>query len=326
MHVLITGGAGFIGSHLAEYHLRRGDAVYVVDNLSTGSQDNLELLIQYDAFQYEIADLLTWDKLTDAVIWSDRIYHLAAVVGMFRVLEDPLTVLESNIGGCQRLLQTIAANHRNQRVMIASSSEVYGATTQQASTEDALLLLKSSAHSQWNYAVSKLANESFSLAYARKNATRITIVRLFNTIGPRQRGNYGMVVPRLIQQALIGEPITVYGDGNQTRSFCDVRDTVIMLDLLLNNPHSVNTIVNLGGDREISINQLALLIKQITQSNSPIAHISYADAYGEIVDDKPLRRPCLNKLRSLINYNNQWSLEDTIQDLGILKKSTKFQQ
>src|SRR3990167_3672275 len=230
MHVLITGGAGFIGSHLAEYHLRRGDAVYVVDNLSTGSQDNLELLIQYDAFQYEIADLLTWDKLTDAVIWSDRIYHLAAVVGMFRVLEDPLTVLESNIGGCQRLLQTIAANHRNQRVMIASSSEVYGATTQQASTEDALLLLKSSAHSQWNYAVSKLANESFSLAYARKNATRITIVRLFNTIGPRQRGNYGMVVPRLIQQALIGEPITVYGDCNQTRSFCDVRDTVIMLE------------------------------------------------------------------------------------------------
>jgi UDP-glucose 4-epimerase len=316
MHVFITGGAGFIGSHLVEYHLNKGDKVYVLDNLSTGCMDNITPYIPNPNFQYEIADILTWTHLTETVTWADRIYHLAAVVGVFRVLEDPVNVLATNIAGCERLLRAVASSKWHPEVLIASSSEVYGSSPKQPLSENDALIIKSAAHSRWSYTISKLADESFSLAYARKIAAKITIVRLFNTIGPRQTGRYGMVVPRFIQQAVKGEPITIYGDGTQTRSFCDVRDTVTKLDLLVSNEQSINDVINLGNDNEISINDLALLTKKLTQSNSPIQHLSYEEAYGEPIDETMRRKPCLKKLNTLIDYKNKWSLDDTILDLA----------
>lgn len=316
MHVFITGGAGFIGSHIAEYHLLKGDQVYVVDNLSTGSLDNIKECIKNNNFQYEIADILTWGGLTEAAHWADRIYHMAAVVGLFRVIENPIEVLATNIAGCERVLRAAATNKWLPQIMIASSSSVYGANTKQPHHEDDHLIFKSTKQGLWTYAVSKFADESFCHAYASKKEVKTTIVRLFNNIGPRQVGSYGMVVPRFIQQATSGEPITVHGDGRQTRSFCDVRDTVIMLDLLINNAKSINEVVNVGYDREISINDLALLIKKISHSKSVIKHLSYQDVYGEPIDDIKRRLPCLKKLRSLISYTNKWSLEDTIRDLA----------
>ena len=310
MHVLITGGAGFIGSHIAQYHLQKGDQVYVVDNLSTGSMDNLTESIKNSNFQYEIANILTWDRLTETVHWADRIYHMAAVVGLFRVIANPIEVLATNIIGCERLLRAAASSKWHPRLLIASSSSVYGGNTKQPHQEEDILMLKSSEQGLWSYAISKFSDETFCHAYAQKKKLPITIARLFNTIGPNQAGTYGMVIPRFVQQATQGKPITVHGDGEQTRSFCDVRDTVVMLDLLLNNEKSVNEIVNVGNAREISINALALLTKKITHSHSPIK------AYGETIEDVRRRLPCLTKLHSLITYKNKWSLEDTIQDLA----------
>lgn len=315
MHVLITGGAGFIGSNLAAYHLSKGDQVYVIDDLSTGVMSNIEPFFENNNFQYEIADILTWPGLNEAVFWADRIYHMAAVIGVFRVLKSPTAVLATNITGCERLLRAVNLNKWRPKVLIASSSCVYGITSKTPCSEDDFLSLKSAVHSLWSYSISKLAEEFFSLAYAREKNAKITIARLFNTIGPGQRGQYGMVVPRLVQQAVKGDAMTIFGDGSQTRTFCDVRDTVVMLDSLLNNDKAVNEIVNVGGEVEISINDLAALIKQVTQSKSPIKHLSYQQAYGENMDETMRRSPCLKKLHSLISYKNQWSLEDTIRDL-----------
>lgn len=316
MHVLITGGAGFIGSHIAEYHLKKGDKVYVVDNLSTGSLNNLSECIKNPNFQYEIADILTWDNLIEAVHWADRIYHMAAVVGLFRVLDNPVEVLATNVVGCERVLRAVATHKWHPQLMIASSSSVYGGNVKQPHQEDDLLTLKSSERGLWSYAISKFADEAFCRAYAKKNGVKVTIVRLFNTVGPRQSGSYGMVIPRFIEQATHAKPITIHGDGNQTRSFCDVRDSVEMFDLLVSNPKSINEIVNVGNDREISINDLALLTKKITHSDSAIKHLSYTEAYGEEIDDIKRRLPCLKKLHSLINFSNKWCLEDTIKDLA----------
>ena len=322
MHVLITGGAGFIGSHLVEHHLKQGDKVYVVDNLSTGSMDNINLFTKNPNFQYQIEDILTWQHLAEAVLWADRVYHLAAVVGVFRVLENPINVLATNIAGCERLLRAVAASKWHPQVLIASSSEVYGSSPKQPLSENDPLIIESVTHSRWSYTISKLADESFSLAYAQKMKENITIVRLFNTIGPRQTGRYGMVVPRFVQQAINGEPITIYGDGTQTRSFCDVRDTVVKLDRLISNTDSINAIVNVGNDQELSIHDLALLIKKLTGSHSPIQHLTYEEAYGEQMDETLRRKPCLKKLNSLIRYQNKWSLEATINDLAEQQRLT----
>ena len=316
MHVLITGGAGFIGSHIAEYHLQKGDCVYVVDNLSTGSINNISECIKHDNFKYDIADILTWDNLTEAVHWADRIYHMAAVVGLFRVIDHPVEVLETNVIGCERILRAAASSKWQPQLMIASSSSVYGGNVKQPHQEDDLLTLKSSERGLWSYAISKFMDEAFCHAYAQKKGVKVTIVRLFNTIGPRQSGSYGMVIPRFIEQAIQGKPLTVHGNGNQTRSFCDVRDSVVMFDSLINNAKSINEIVNVGNDWEISINNLALLIKKITHSESVIKHLSYTEAYGEEIDDIKRRLPCLKKLHSLITYKNKWSLEDSIKFLA----------
>ncbi|OGV26004.1 MAG: nucleoside-diphosphate sugar epimerase [Legionellales bacterium RIFCSPHIGHO2_12_FULL_37_14] len=315
MHVLITGGAGFIGSHLAEYHLKHHDKVYVVDNLETGLQSNLDFLSQNSNFEYEIANILTWPKLYEAVMWADRVYHMAAVVGVYKVLENPIAVLATNIAGCERVLRAVKDSKWATRLLIASSSEVYGTSARQPLIESDNLIFKSAAHSRWSYSISKLANESFGLAYAEEVTSKIFIARLFNIIGPRQTGEYGMVLPRFVNQAVNNKPITVYGSGKQTRSFCDVRDLVVMLDKLVSEDKAAGKIINVGKDAEISIEDLALSVKKLAKSSSIITHLSYKEAYGTLFEETKRRKPCLKKLSNLISYKYKWNLEDTILDL-----------
>jgi UDP-glucose 4-epimerase len=315
MHVLVTGGAGFIGSHLVEYHLAKGDKVHAVDDLSTGSMENIEPFLERPDFRFDQADILTWKDLEKTAAWADRIYHMAAVVGVYRVLAEPIKVLATNIAGSERLLRAVSSGGWKPHVVLASSSEVYGHTSSTELLEDADLLIRSGALSRWNYAVSKLADEALGLSYARKQGLPITIVRFCNTIGPRQTGRYGMVVPRFISQAVQGKPLTVYGDGTQTRSFCDVRDTVVALDLLASNRASAAEIVNVGNNREISIRELAEMVIQRTGSQSPIRHRSYLEAYGEDFEDITHRRPSLEKLFRLTGFQHQWDLEQTLDDL-----------
>ncbi|MGE3919514.1 MAG: GDP-mannose 4,6-dehydratase [Gammaproteobacteria bacterium] len=315
MHILVTGGAGFIGSHIVEYHLNKGDTVYAVDDLSTGSIQNLKPFENHPNFRFDSADISNWSELDKAVAWADRIYHMAAVVGVYKVLDDPLRVLSVNITACERLLNEIKISGWKPRVIIASSSEVYGSSKKEFLSEDDDLIIDAHAKNRWNYPISKLADEAIGLSSYNVNNIPVTLVRFFNTVGPRQTGQYGMVVPRFVKQALAEEDITVFGDGNQTRSFCDVRDTVNMLDMLANTEKSIGEIVNVGNDREITINELAALVKTLIKSKSKVKNIPYKEAYGQEYFDIPRRRPNLKKLNSLISYQHQWTLEDTINDL-----------
>ncbi len=315
MHVLITGGAGFIGSHLAEHHLALGDHVYVVDNLSTGSLANLKPFRSHPAFRFAEADILHWDGLGEAVAWADRIYHMAAVVGVKKVLEDPVAVMAINMTGTERILRAIHHGGWNPEVIIASTSEVYGFNPESSFAETANIVLPSAGRLRWTYAVTKLADEFLAFSYARKYGLHIVVVRLFNTIGPNQVGHYGMVVPSFVRQAVNNDPLTIFGEGDQTRSFCDVRDTVVALDRLAGCPEAWGEVVNVGNDQEISIRGLAELIVQRACSASPLHYMSYKDAYGEEFEDVTHRRPVLNKLHALTGFMPEWKLSDTLDDL-----------
>jgi len=342
LHILITGGAGFIGSHLVEYHLNKGDKVHAVDDLTTGSRENVEPFLENPRFRFTEADIVTWEELAKAAAWADRIYHMAAVVGVHKVLSEPIKCLATNIAGCERILRAASAGGWKPQIVIPSTAEVYGhayvtdevdkriekaASSAEAGSstgggepfpgfrEDAELRVGSTAVRRWNYPISKIANEALGLSYGHAFNMPVTIVRFFNTVGPRQTGRYGMVVPTFVEQAVAGKPITVYGDGKQTRSFCDVRDSVVFTDLLAGCPACAGEIVNVGNDREISIRQLAEMVKERAQSSSPIVHIPYREAYGEGYVDTFRRKPDLSKLRRLTNYEHKWRLEDTIDDL-----------
>ena len=320
MHVLITGGAGFIGSHLVQLHMERGDSVHVIDDLSTGRSSNISTHIDNANFRLSEADLLLWNGLDKAVAWSDRIYHMAAVVGVRRVLEDPVKVMSTNMAGTERLLRAVHKADWNPQVVIASSSEVYGFNGEPAFDEQSDLLFRSSGRLRWSYAATKLADEYLAFAYARKYNLNITVARLFNTVGPRQVGRYGMVLPNFIEQALSNEPITVFGDGSQTRSFCDVRDTAEALDLLAGSSEAYGDVVNVGNDQEIAIRALAELVRERAQSSSPIITIPYGKAYGEEFEDVTHRRPILDKLYRLTGYAPRWTLTDTIDDMITRKR------
>lgn len=322
MHVLITGGAGFIGSHLVDLHLKNGDKVHVIDNLSTGARRNLAAHDRNKNLRASFEDIETWNGLREAVAWADRIYHMAAVVGVQRVLDDPIGVLGTNVSGTERLLQAVHRGGWNPSCIIASSSEVYGLNPADRFDEATDLSFQSNSRLRWTYAVTKLLDEFYAMAYHRGYGQNICAVRLFNTVGPRQVGTYGMVVPRFVQQAVSGEPITVYGDGSQSRSFCDVRDTARALDALASTERSFGQIVNVGNDREITIGELAELVKHSAGSNSTIEHLSYEAAYGQEYDDIPRRRPVLDRLRDLTGFEPQWSLEQTIDNLVSLKRNT----
>ena len=314
MNVLITGAAGFIGSHLVEYHLNRGDSVHGVDNLSTGALENILSFMEDPNFRFDEADILTWSELENAVYWADRIYNMAAVVGVFKVLEDPVSVMKTNISGCERVLRYSLKNPSNPQIVLASSSEVYGSNEGAPDIdhcrEDQPLLIRLDEGPRWNYVVSKMADEALGMSYVRQFHRNIIIIRFFNVIGPRQTGIYGMVVPRFIRQAAYGEPISVYGDGSQSRSFSDVRDVVVALDLLASNPASLGEIVNLGkNNSSISIIELAHRIKEICQSDSPIVYIPYEKAYGSSFSNIQHRKPNIQKLLKLTGMKFKWSLE-----------------
>ena len=320
MNILITGGAGFIGSNLAAYHLAKGDHVYVIDNMSTGSVENIASLFSNPNFRFHEADILLWDGLDDPIRWANRIYHLAAIVGVKKVLEDPRAVMAANVAGTERVFRAVAAVNPAAQVILASSSEVYGFNIKAQFSETDDVVFRSGGRLRWCYAVTKLSDEYLAYSFMKKSGIKVVIARLFNTIGPHQVGRYGMVVPSFIEQAINGLPISVYGGGQQTRSFCDVRDTIVALDLLGSEPTANGEIVNVGNDREISIQGLAEMVITRSNSQSSIEHISYEDAYGVDFEDITHRRPDISKLKVLTGYSPKWSLEESLDTLIRLAK------
>ena len=312
--VLITGGAGFIGSHLVSMHLERGDHVTVVDDLSTGDRD---LLPGGDPnrFRFFEADLLEWPDLEKEVAAADRIYHMAAVVGMFRVLREPISVTRVNVMGTERVLEAAARSGHLPEIVIASSSSVYSHAHAEILTEESELVYCPEKGGLTGYALSKLTNEIQASAYRSVHGLPVTMPRFFNAIGPGQSGTYGFVLPRFISRALAGKPLIVYGDGSQTRSFCDVRDTVRAIDLLASNSDAWGIPVNIGTPREISILDLAKLVIERTGSNSTIEFQSYEQGYGGTFWQVPQRKPSLERLQQLTDFRHSWSLEQSIDDL-----------
>ena len=315
MHVLVTGGAGFIGSHLVEYHLNLHDVVHVLDDLSTGTQENIDRFKNNPNFHFTKADILTSPAIEEVVCWADRIYHMAAVVGILKVIENSEKLLATNIIATERLLKAALSSKRNPRILLASTSEVYGDGHAKPLREDFHLIIGGSKRACMPYTISKLAVEAFGLAYFEQFGMAITTLRFFNTIGPRQTGQYGMVVPRFVKAALNNEPICVYGTGTQTRSFCDVRDLVVLVDKIANNKETIGDVLNVGKDEEVSINELATLVKKIANSHSDIKHISYDEAYGPGFVDIMFRRPDLSGLKKFVQWSYIWNLRSTIADL-----------
>jgi UDP-glucose 4-epimerase len=320
VNIVITGGAGFIGSNLAAYHLAKGDHVYVIDNMSTGSVENIVSLFVNPNFRFHEADILLWDGLDDSIRWANRIYHLAAIVGVKKVLEDPRAVMAANIAGTERVFRAVAAVNPAAQVIVASSSEVYGFNSKAQFSETDDVVFRSGGRLRWCYAVTKLSDEYLAYSFMKRSGIKVVIARLFNTIGPHQIGRYGMVVPRFIDEAINDLPISVYGGGQQTRSFCDVRDTIVALDLLASEPRANGEIVNVGNDREISIQGLAEMVIERSNSESSIHHISYEDAYGIDFEDISHRRPDITKLKALTGFSPKWSLEESLDALITLAK------
>jgi UDP-glucose 4-epimerase len=307
---LITGGAGFIGSHLAERLLERGDQVLLMDNLSTGSMENIRHLKKYDRMHYFLEPLENRQLLAELVDEADVIFHLAAAVGVKLIVESPVRTIETNVNGTQMVLE--AAVRKRKLVFAASTSEVYGKNTNVPFHEDADLVLGPTTKGRWCYAASKALDEFLALSYWKEKRLPVIIARLFNTVGPRQTGRYGMVLPNFVQQALDGAPITVYGTGQQSRCFCDVRDAVEALLRLSATYKAVGEVVNVGSDEETTIEGLARLVKERTGSSSPIEHVPYDQAYEPGFEDMFRRVPCLEKLELLTGFRPQTLLPEIV--------------
>ncbi|MCD6291564.1 MAG: GDP-mannose 4,6-dehydratase [Anaerolineae bacterium] len=310
MHYLITGGAGFIGSHLAEALLAQGHQVTIIDDLSTGRFENIAHLRGRPGFHFAI-DTITNEIVLDRLASEcNAIYHLAAAVGVNMVVQRPVHTIQTNIMGTEAILR-VAARYRVP-VLIASTSEVYGKGVRIPFHEDDDVVLGPSIRSRWSYAVSKLVDEFLALAYQREVGLPVIIARLFNTVGPRQTGNYGMVIPRFVEQALQNQPITVYGDGRQTRCFCDVADVVRAITGLMGHPQARGRVFNIGSTEEISIEELAHRVKAVTHSNSPITHIPYDEAYAPGFEDMRRRVPDISRIHDLLGWQPQITLDETL--------------
>jgi UDP-glucose 4-epimerase len=307
---LITGGAGFVGSHLAEELLERGYEVFVLDDLSTGSIDNIEHLKGNRAFHYFIETVRNEPLVAELVDRADVVFHLAAAVGVKLIVDAPVHTIETNVAGTEVVLKHAAKKRK--LVLIASTSEVYGKNTAVPFREDSDLVLGATTKHRWAYACSKALDEFLALAYQRERGLPVIVVRLFNTVGPRQTGRYGMVLPRFVEQALAGEPITVYGDGTQSRSFSYVGDVVWALASLVEKPLARGGIFNVGNDREISIADLAERVRDATASASPIVRIPYEEAYEEGFEDMPRRVPDLTRVRAAIGFAPRVHIDEII--------------
>lgn len=311
MRALITGGAGFVGSHLAEHLLAQGHEVLILDNLSTGSIDNIAHLKGRPGFDYRIDSVSNEPLVAELVDRSDVVFHLAAAVGVKLIVEQPVHTIETNVHGTEVVLKH--ASKKKKLVFIASTSEVYGKSTDVPFREDADLVLGPTSKHRWAYACSKLIDEFLALAYWKERRLPVVIVRLFNTVGPRQTGQYGMVLPTFVRQALTGEPMTVFGDGMQSRSFTYVGDVVDALAKLAINPQAVGQVFNIGSTEEITIGDLAERVRAVTGSRSAIRFVPYDEAYETGFEDMPRRVPDIGKIHGLIGFEPRVPLDDTIR-------------
>ena len=313
MHYLITGGAGFIGSHLAEALLGRGDHVTVIDDLSTGSIRNIQHLKGQPDFSYVIDRVENPSLIAELVDGADQVFHLAAAVGVRLIVESPVRTIETNVRTTELVLA--AACKKSKKVFVASTSEVYGKSADVPFREDGDLVLGPTSRGRWSYACSKAIDEFLAIAYWRERHCPTLVGRCFNTVGPRQTGHYGMVVPRFVKQALRNEPITVYGDGQQSRCFTHVSDAVRGMMALMDADHTVGEVYNLGSQQEISIHDLAERIKALTESQSEITFVPYEDVYGENFEDMPRRVPSLDKIRQAVGFEPRMGLDETLHSV-----------
>lgn len=316
MRVLITGGAGFIGSHLSDAYLKRGDELFIIDDLSTGSFENIRHLKEHPGFHYTIDSVHNQHVMAELVDQCDVIFHLAAAVGVKLIVESPVKTIETNVHGTEVVLSL--ANKKKKKVLIASTSEVYGLSTQVPFSEDGNLVMGATTKGRWSYACSKAIDEFLALAYWREKKLPTIVVRLFNTVGPRQTGQYGMVIPTFVKQALSDRPITVYGDGKQSRCFCYVGDVIGALMKLMDDEQAVGEVFNVGSNQEITIGDLAKKVKELTRSESEIVFVPYDEAYEEGFEDMPRRIPDISKVNQQIGFQPQMDLE------GILRSVIDF--
>lgn len=319
MRALVTGGAGFIGSHLTEALLAKGHDVTVIDDLSTGRAENLAAVQPLPSLRTYWTSILEEERLQELVDEADVVYHLAAAVGVRLILDRPVETIETNVLGTDRVLGCAAKNQK--KVLIASTSEVYGKNERMPLREDDDGVFGPTIRSRWSYAVSKAMDEFLGLAYCRDRRVPVVIVRYFNTIGPRQVGRYGMVVPRFVQQALAGKSITVYGDGEQTRSFTDVVDTVKATIALSEHPDAVGQVFNVGSGRAVSINELAVQVRDLTGSRSNIVHIPFEEAYEAGFEEPRQRVPDITKLCRMVGFMPEIDLKMSLAKIIVYHRA-----
>jgi UDP-glucose 4-epimerase len=313
MHYLITGGAGFIGCHLAERLLSAGHSVTVIDDLCTGSIQNIERLKVRRGFHYIVESIFNRHLLAELIDDADAVFHLAASVGVRLIVESPVRTIENNVKGTEAVLEF--ACKKKKKVLITSTSEVYGKSTKIPFAEDDDLVMGGTQKGRWSYACSKAIDEFLALAYWKEKGLPVVIVRLFNTVGPRQTGRYGMVLPSFVRAALAGQPLTVFGDGKQSRCFCHVNDTVGALAKLIEHPEAVGEIFNVGSEEEISIGELAHLVKLMTRSASPIQYIPYDQAYEAGFEDMQRRVPDTSKVKNLVGFRTTHDTRQVVQSV-----------
>jgi UDP-glucose 4-epimerase len=313
MRALITGGAGFIGSHLAERLVELGHEAYAIDNLWTGKLSNVAKIQSNKRFHLVVDTILNESVMNELVFKVDHIYHLAAAVGVLNIMDHPVETLDINVKGTEAVLRL--ANRFKKKVLIASTSEIYGKHVGHSLAEDDNRVMGTVKKRRWAYACSKTLDEFLALAYYDEKKLPVVVARLFNTVGPRQTGRYGMVLPNFVQSALLGKPITVFGDGTQTRSFCHVRDVVEALIKLMDEAAAEGDVFNVGNDHEISIKDLAQRVKEMTKSPSEIEFIPYEKAYGPGFEDMQRRCPNVEKLKNLIGFKPNHDLDAIIQSV-----------